>query len=49
MSWMGDFAPGGEGQKDAPPPQQETENTEKVQGAFGKPVAAKKANQPFLK
>lgn len=46
---MGDFTPGGESQPDAPPPQQELENTGKVQGAFGKPVAAKKANQPFLK
>ncbi|GJJ07714.1 hypothetical protein Clacol_001919 [Clathrus columnatus] len=49
MSWMGDFTPGGETSKDAPPPQSEVENTETVQGAFGKPVAAKKANQPFLK
>lgn len=49
MSWVGDFATGNENQKDAPPPQEEIENTDKVEGAFGKPVAAKRANQPFLK
>lgn len=49
MSWMGDFTPGSESQKDAPPPEREIENTDKVEGTFGKPVAAKKANQPFLK